>query len=234
MIFWNISFYITAILAVLLAIFLVFRGYGKNRYYHSKADDSLIHTKNEGGAKNYVYAIRNDTKTYIEKYIIRKSVYEKSLIVNYNKAYNSISYYVKVYNRKKVIQLIEVNDYDTSLISKIIMLSKDAKTVNIIIKEVNDTVINKNELMPMSRKNILLGSLFKTTLLFSSTYALRHLVATMFLTDKLRPFFYSSFNYILIAILFVLSLIFFSISYTSLKKKNKQNRNGGVVKYDFL
>lgn len=235
MTFWNITFYIAAIVSVFLILLLIFRKYAKTKYYHSFSEDILLHCKNEGGVKNYLYSVHSETKKYIEKYIFRKSVYEKSIVVNYNEQFSSISYFVKVFNnRNKVIQIIEVNDYNTKVVSKIIFLCKEAKKVNILIKEVNGLMINEFEVVPVPKRNITIFSFIISTLFFSVNYVIRHLVAYFILGNQFRPFLYNLNNYLIIGVSFIFAIIILIVTNSSLIKKNWKKRNGGAIQYEFL
>lgn len=235
MLFWNYAFYVAIALTVFSILYLTIRKYGKNRFYHSFIADDFIRLQREGGAKNYVYSTVSETKKYIEKYIFRKSAYEKSVVVNYNKKYDSISYFIKVFNRrKKVIDLIEINDTDTSLVSKIIYLQKEAKYINIIVKEVNGNPINHTELMPVAVKNIRFFAFFKSLIFFCVLFIIRHVGAMLYLKERFRPFLTSTLNYIILGIIFIISLVMYFRTSRKVKKKNWKNRDGEAVSYEFF
>lgn len=232
---WTVTFWITVSTFVLLTMFLIIRRYCKNKYYHSFYDDELFKEEKNGNAKNYIYSPANETKEYILRYILRKSIYDKSIVLNYKEEYEYIEYYIKCFNKhKKVIQVVDVKETNTTTVSKIICLNRNTDRVNVFVKNVNHNVdINTSEIRPIPKKNIHLYSIAVSLNFFALIYALRHLILYLVLKSQFRPFLTNGWNYLTLLIILVSSVIMYILTFFSIRRRNFRNKNRGALRYEF-
>ena len=216
------------------AILSIFR-FRRNVHYIPFEMNTLIKTTDDLGVKNYIYATHGQTAEYIKKYIIRKSVNDDSFICNFIENYDEIQYYLIQYNkRRKPINVKLISEYYTNNSSKIIVLKKKCKYINVIIKRINDKDINNRVIMPLSVKNIRAYSLCAAVALFAGTFALSHYIIKLICGMYAKTFFYSAPNYIGIGVLAVVSILAYDISVANLRRKNSKTRNGGALEYEFF
>lgn len=231
----TILFIIALISFIFITLFLIFRNFCKNRYYHGYVDDDLLKDEPDGSANNLIFDVNSDTRKYIKRYIIRKSQYETSVICNYNESYNDIAYYITSFNSKhKPIGIVRVRENRTSTASRIIRVSKKTQYVNIWISEVNNTVLNTSELMPVPVKNLFLYSLFRSIAFFNLEYCFLFLVINYLLKNQARPFFYSFYFLILIGASLLFAIMMLIFGFLKRRKRNWKNKGRSIVSYEFI
>ena len=232
---WNTLLVLALVILVAdIAIMIIFR-FRRNVHYIAFSKDNLVKTTDDSGVKNYIYSTHGQTAEYIKRYVIRKSVNDDSVICNFNKNYDEIQYYVVQYSRKhKPINVKLVSEYNTNNSSKILVLKKRCKYVNIIIKRVNGVDINIRVIMPLSVKNMRLFSLCSSLLLFTSIFALRHFVTLLICGKYFKTFLNSAENLIGIGVLALISVGNYFFSVLNLRRKNSKIRSGGALEYEFF
>lgn len=235
MILWLVTFILAAVCFVSLTIYSIIRKLCENKYYHSFIDDELLKEEKVGNGINYIYATSNETQNYIPRYILRRTVYDRSIVLEYKEKYNTIEYFIKCFDKRgHVIEIKEVKEIKTANISKIINISKSTESVNVFIKSINGEIeINSSEIRPIPRTNIHIYSIVTTLKMFSLLYVFRLLIPYLLLGSEFRPFLTSMWNYISLAVIFVLSFILYIITFFSVRRRNWKNKNRGAVRYEF-
>lgn len=235
MVLWLVTFILAAVVYVALTVYSIIRKLCANKYYHSFIDDELYKEEKIGNGINYIYSTSNETQNYIPRYILRKTIYDKSVVLEYKGRYNSIEYFIKCFNKGgHIIEVKEVKETKTSNISKIINVPKNTDRVNIFIKRVNNDVeLNASEIRPISRTNIHIYSLVTTLKMFSLMYILRLAIFYIVLGTQFRPFLTSMWNYLSLLVIFVIALILYIFTFFTVRKRNWKNKNRGAVRYEF-
>ena len=95
-------------------LFLFIFKFRKNVYLAHFERDELFEESKDPDIKNYIYSTKGETRKYIKRYVIRKTKYDKFVICNYNRCFNSISYFVVALNNKlKPISILQVSEKNT-------------------------------------------------------------------------------------------------------------------------
>ena len=235
MLAWRISVYVAlAIFAISILILVIFR-FRKNLYYKTYVADDNFKTDKVGGTKNKYYLVVSDTKKYIKRYVIRKSVYENSFICNFNKPYSSITYFIVCYGYgRKVVEVIEVTENNTNNSSKIIALSNLCKTVNVVVKSVDGVELNTKVIKPLPLSKIRLFTIFSDLAIVSALYCVRHLALEIILGKYCKPYLDGIYNLIGIAAILLIGIIYYFMCIATMRKRNCKNRNGGALEYEFF
>ena len=140
---WEICLYAAIGLYIISSLVLMIGRFVKNRYYHEFHNDELIKTTKTANSLNKLYFTHGTTAQFIHKYVLCKTVNDKYVICNYAKSYRKIGYFVVCYNqRRKVIQVLRVEETFTTQASSVISVDRRAKYVNMVIGSVDDKVIN--------------------------------------------------------------------------------------------
>ena len=151
------------------------------------------------------------------------------------KNYKIISYYVVAYSKnKKVIDVVEVTEKPYGASSRVISVNRNASYVNIFVKNVDGLEINTNVIKPIPVRKIKYYTACTTVTIFSTLFAVRHLVILAMCGLHAKDFMYSDVNYIMLAITLVISLLYWLFATISLRKKNHLNRRGGSHEYEFF
>ena len=232
---WRISVIVAlGIFLICLFILGVFK-FRKNLYYKAFVQDDNFKTDKVGGTKNKYFLVLSDTKKYIKRYVIRKSVYENSFICNFNKQYKSITYYIVCYGfGRRVIEVIKVTEKNTNNSSKIIALKQACKNVNIVIRDVDGLLLNTNVIKPLPLKKIKLFALYSGIALMCGLYIVRHIALEIILGQYCKPYLDGIYNLISIVVILLISLAYYFMSVSTMKKRNCKNRNGGALEYEFF
>lgn len=232
---WDISAYSLAVVFVVSFLLLrVFR-FIKNRYLHSYHKDELISNTKTVNSHNKLYFTSGETLSYIKKYVISKTLYNKFLICNYNNNYKRISYWIYQYNsHKRVIDVMHCIELNTSSASKVIALKKRCKYVNILINSVDGDIINSNAIIPISRSRINWFAFLRFWEVFSFLYVIRHFAVKFICMNYDSGFFGNVFNWYLIGAAFITALLVSVFSSVKLHGRNKNAGSGGVLEYEFI
>ena len=235
MLAWRYSALIALAVFVLSLLILGLFKFRKNLYYKAYVQDDNFKTDKVGGTKNKFYLVVSDTKKYIKRYVIRKSVYENSFICNFNRPYKSITYYIVCYGLgKHVIEVIQVTEKNTNNSSKIIALSRACRNVNIIIRDVEGLELNTKVIKPLPIRKIKLYSIFSGLALLSGLYFVRHIILELILGKYCKPYLDGIYNLIGIAAILLIAILYYFMSVSTMRKRNCRNRNGGSLEYEFF
>jgi len=234
---WELLTLAAVVMLITTMVILLVSKFVKNRYYHEFHLDELIKTTKTSNSKNSLYFTSGETFRYIKKYVVSESEFDKFVIANYTDLYSKISFYVLCYkNKKRPFRVLEYTEYATLVNgSKLIVIPKNTKYVNIVIKSVEDTVVNKNVIMPLTRKRVNAYAAISALHVFSALFTLKHFISYIVCTYAMIPVFLNTLsNYLLIILIFIISILSFIIARTSNNKRNKKNqKEGGVIEYDF-
>ena len=233
---WDILFYISLAVFVLCAILMIIFGFIRNRYYHPFHDDELIKTTRTVNTVNKLYFTSGQTMRFIRKYVMCKSIVDKYIIVNYNKPYQSVTFFVLCYGLfKRPIKVFKYNEVNTGVSSQIIIVPRRTRKINIVVGSVNGQQINFNVIKPLSLNRIKMYSFFSSLLTLSGLLTARHLIAMLICGKRIITSFMNSYeNYLIMILSLVLSIVVFFVANRTYKKKNKNNMSRGAVEYEFL
>lgn len=233
---WRLLCIISAALFVAVGVILLCLRLLKNVYYHSFEDDELIKEEQKSNSKNAIYFTSGETRKYIKKYVICKTLYDKFLVCNFTGNFRSISYYVVQYTkRRRVLDVLSVQEISTGDSSKVIALERNCARVNIVIGAVDGAVINTDVIRSLSVNKIRLSAFLKSIMLFTGLFVLRHVIAELIGGKEYVAVYMKNFmNYIAIAASFVFAFLGYFISVKCFRNKNVKGLSGGALEYDFL
>ena len=233
---WELVLYLSIVVFVLCQILLIIRKHIKNRYYHEFKQDELIKTTKTSNSINKLYFTHGVTMQFIRKYVLCKTPNDKYVIVNYAKPYKTIGYYVVCYNSKrKVIQVIKLEETYTTLASSVISVKNNTQYVNVVVGHVEDRVYNKNLIQPLKLNKIREYALIKSVSMFSLFMILRHAVGYIFASSfYFTQFLNSPYNILSIVIMAIICALTGIIRTLVLRKRNVKASKGGVIEYEFI
>ena len=233
---WTLIFILSLILFIFSTAIMVICGFIRNRFYHAYHQDELIKSSKTINTVNKLYFTSGETTRFIKKYVVCKSVVDKYVIVNYNKEFENVSFFVLCYGLlKRPFKVFKYKETNTGVSSQLIIIPKRTKEVNIVICSANDQVINFNVIKPLSLARIKLYALFMGLFTFSGLLTLRHIIASLICGKQIvTSFMNSTENYLIMFLSFLLGVVVFFVTNFSFKKKNKKNLSGGAVEYEFL
>ena len=234
---WDLIFYVSTIVFFISLFFVVVVRFAKNVYFHVFQEDELFKKeKNElRAAKNYIYATSDNTRKYIKKYAICKSGRDKYVVCNYTEQFHFITFYVIGYTRRKrVVEVLEIHDFDTALSSKVICLNKRTKMVNIVVGKVDGTVINSNVIKPIPKFKLGLHALFTSLCVVSGLLSLRQMLIVNLARFATKSYYDSIYNDIGLIVLGVLFVLIYFFTFEFINIRNNKNRNGGSLDYEFF
>ena len=231
--FWDIFFYISIGLAVLMIILLVIFRPQKNVFLHSYHEDILFKEYKESGVKNRIFSTFGEINNYIKRYAVRKSTFDTSVVCNYVEQYDVIQYFVLAYNfMKKPIGVKEVTERKNASSSKIISVPKRTKYVNLVVKSVNGIEINRTAVNPLPLAKIRIFALMVSLLAFNIFYILSRLTLMLVGFNYMRVYNKTYWNFFAFLGLILFAVLIYIFTVLRLRKKNSKNRNGGL-EYEF-
>jgi len=221
----------TLISAIVVKIIYKFK---KNIYYKGFVVDQKVKEIREGGSQNEYYLVSGPDGDIIPRYVIRNSVYENSIVLNYKKGYERIVYYIACFNEKKeVIDVLEVCEENTTDTSRVIIIKRKTKYVNVIIRDCDGVRYNQSYIVPLRTRNIWLNQLFNTLILFN-ILVLFNIVSTRIIAQEFSAFYFKSLlGLISLFANLIISAIYFFVGSLTLLNKNQKERAGGKVSYEF-
>ena len=234
MILFNLILVISCIMLLCGIIIKKILNYKHRKFYREFSLDFKFKEVRENGSNNSYYLVSSIDSNYIPRYVIRDSSYEKSIILNYNKSYKYISYYIALFNKdKKIIGLIKVYDKNTSTNSRILVLKNKTAYVNIIVNGCEDELVNPGYMVPKTLKQFMLEQLFSSISLFSFLYIVLYIATRIYLKDLTHTYFTSSMCTILMIGLLAITIIYLIVSAYLFNKASKANKLGEKVYYEF-
>lgn len=231
--FWDIFFYISIGLAVLMIILLIIFRPQKNVFLHSYHEDILFKEYKESGVKNRIFSTFGEINNYIKRYALRKSTFDSSVVCNYVEQYDVIKYFVVAYNfMKKPIGVREVTERKNASSSKIISVPKRTRYVNLIVKSVNGVEINRTAVKPLPLAKIRIFGLMVSLLAFNIFYILSRVTLMLVGYNYMRVYNKTYWNFFAFLGLILFAVLIYVFTVLRLRKKNSKNRNGGL-EYEF-
>ena len=234
---WENLFIGSSVLFVISLGLLIWFRFLKNVYFHVYQPDELFKTENNElrNAKNYIYSTSDYTRKYIKKYALCKNGRDRYIVCNFTEPFHSITYYVIGYtSRRRVTEVLEIHDVNTTLSSKVICLNKNTKLVNIVVGSVDGTLINAHVIKPIPKNNIRLYSLLMSVCTVSGLFSVRHILLEIIAKFSSKFYYDSFYNHIGLIVLGILFVFIYIITYTSINKRNSKNRVGGSLEYEFF
>lgn len=228
---------ITLLLLILLIVSFIVRRIliKKNtRYIKGFDPDTLVKEKREFSTNNMYYARHGADTNVINRYVIRHSSYDKSLIVNYTKNFKHVMFFVAEFNKsKKLVKVLKVVEENTSQISKIFLLDKNCEYVNIVVRECDLVLYNPSYIVPRKKGEVIGEELFLGFEVFSIFMIIRQMIGEIMLKDSFKYYFNSYFGLITFLIALLISLIVILITISNKIHKIKKDTLGGKVVYEF-
>ncbi len=234
---WNILFIISCVLFVITLGLMIGFKFLKNVYFHVYQEDELFKAESNElrKAKNYIYSTSTHTRNYIRKYALCKSGRDRYIVCNYNEPYHSITYYVIGYTKnKRVTEVLEIHEVNTTLSSKVITLDKNTSYVNVVVATVEGVVINSNVIKPIPKSKIRIHSLLLSVCSVCGLFSIRHIILLIFSSYQVKYYYESVHNHIGLGIMGVLFILIYLLSFEITNKKNIKNRVGGSLEYEFF
>ena len=232
---WRILSLVSAVLFVAGVIVLFCTRLLKNKFYHEFHEDECLKTVKTSNSKNSIYLTTGETAKFVKKYVVCKTVYEKYLVCNFTKKFEEISFFVVQFNkRKRVMCVFKVTQRGTEDASRVIVLSKKCRYVNIIISKADGRDINLNVIRPLSMSRVRIHAAVKGFMLFLSLFVMRHAILELFGGIYTLQYLESFLNYAAIGGSFLLSVIYYFIDVLCFRRKNLNQLNGGALEYEFV
>ena len=232
---WRVLCVISAGIFLAGLLIMLFARLLKNKYYHVYTADELVVKNKKTNGKNSVYFTSGETKNYISKYAVCKTEFDKYLVCKFAKKFSYIKYFVLEYSAHgRVVRVQQIDEYDTSLNSKIITLHRRCANVNVVVGKADDLEINTDVIRPFSMKRIRLYALIKSFTFFAFLFAVRHVLLEILCKELLGLYLYDMLNYISIAVCFVFALLSYAVTALCFRRKNAKALNGGAVEYEFV
>ena len=234
---WKNLFTVSSVLFVIsLALIVVFK-FLKNVYFHEYHEDELFKKESNDlrRMKNYIYSPASHTRQYIKKYALCKSGRDRYIVCNFVEPYHFITYYVIGYTkRKRVTEVLEIHEVNTTLSSKVICLNKRTRYVNIVVARVDGVVINSNVIKPIPKSKIRLHSLLASICCICGLYSFRHILLLIIARNGAKYYYESVYNYIGLIAMAIIFILVYCISFGVINKRNAKNRKGGALEYEFF
>lgn len=234
-IIWRLLCLISMVLFAACVIALFCARLTKNRYYHSFQQDELFKTQKTVNSLNSIYFTSGETRKYIKKYVLCKTLYDKYLVCNYGRRFGSISYFIVQYSKfRRVLSVLSIEETNTGNASKVIALHSHCAYVNVVIGSVDGAQINSRVIRPLSVNKIRLYCFLKSCAYFMALFVVRHLIIEIFGGNYITQYLRDPLNYFAVAGSFVLAILDYFISVLCFRRKNVKSLNGGVLEYEFL
>lgn len=232
---WRILSAVSAGVCVIGLILLLVLRLLKNGYYHQFVADEMYKKVKAANSVNTIYFTSGETKNFIKKYAVCKTVYDKYLVCNYAARYGEISYFVILYSHmKRVIGVLNVKHRDTGDSSNVISLKRNCAFVNVVIGSADGVTVNSEVIRPLPMSRVRLNSAIKSLVLFTFLFAVRHAAVELFGGIYTKQFLDNVANYGIIAASFVLAVLSYFISALCFRKRNAKILNGGFLEYEFV
>ncbi len=234
MLIWRILSILAFVLAIACIFLKRFVSHKNTKYFKGYEADNLIRTKREYATNNSYYAKTGTDKNVVTRYVIKKSSYETSVILNYAKAYQHVVLFIACFNKDyKVIDVLKVVESNTSEISKIFVLPKHTEYINVIVKECENVAYNGDYIRPKKFSNILFEQSFNAIQLFCLLFIVRNIGAEVLLPDSFIYYRRDFISTIVLLSMVLVSLLFLFITTLLKKHKMDKQRLGGGVVHEF-
>ena len=234
--FWNTMGILSIILFVGLLIIILVRKDLKDRLFHTYTKDEVVKITKDPSSTNTLYFTSGETSKFIKKYVVCKTRSDRYVLCNYSNEYDRILFYVVCYSsKKKVVGILRYTERKTTKTSRIIVLPKKTRLVNVVIGRVDDRLINKHITKPLLRKNACIHSLLVALATFTGLFGLNYVLANLLLTSLyIKNYFNGDLNLIFNLISVGLSIVVYVLNLVTLISKSKKSLSGGALEYEFI
>lgn len=207
----------------------------KNCYSYNMTEDDLFKSFKDDYGYNRIYSTSGETRNYINKYVLRVNHSTKTLICNYTKYFEEISFFIVCMGNKKPIKIYKINEKNTKTkTSKIFLLPPKTKRVNVVISEVDGMSFNDKIVAPIPKSNCRLYAWLSSLSLLSLMYIIRQLIVEIFLNGFQEVFYDEIYNYITLLIIFGMFVLNLITTASGLRKRNWKTKVGGSLEYEFF
>lgn len=232
---WRILFIVSIVLLIGLIVLKCVLRLLKNKYYHQFHNNELIKDTKTANSHNYLYFTNGETRHYIKKYVVCKTAFDKYVICNFTKKFETIAYFVIQYSKnKKVISVMKIVETNTSESSRVISLKKNCKYVNVVIGTANDYVINENIIRPLALRRIRLHTFLRCSIIYLILFIIRHLIIEVLGGLQIKLYLTNLFNYLAVFGTALLMLLSYFITVKCLRRRNVKSLTGGALEYEFI
>ena len=232
---YRILFVFAIIAFVAITILLVIIKPLKNCFAYNMTKDDLFKSNKDDFGFNFIYSTSGETRKFINKYVIRVNHSTKTLICNYTRYFENISFYVVCMNKRKPIKIFRVEEKNTKTkTSMIFLLPPKTNTVNVVIKSVDNVSYNDRIVSPISKSKCRFYTFFSALNLLSIMYIIRHLIVEILGDGYQQVFFDNAFNYISLIAMFIIFIVYILITSVGLRRRNWKTKIGGSLEYEFF
>lgn len=230
MVLWRI---LAIMMIILFIASIVLRKIFERKHTHfikGYDKDTLVKKKREAGFENSYYARHGADIDLINRYVLRVSSYERSLIVNYVKPVKHIVFFVAQFDKyHKLIDVLKITEENTTTISKIYLLNKKCSEVNIVVRECDTILYSDCYVRPKRKGEVYLEEGLLSLSIFSLLFTIRHFICEIILKSSARIYFESTFGLITVAIFLGVALLYLFISVAHKMHKIRKETLGGKI-----
>lgn len=229
-----------ALLFIIVVLILFFSGILRNRYYRPFKNDELIKQTKTTNSLNKLYFTNGETQTYIRRYVVCKTLYDKYLVCNFVRQFKQISYFVVQYSKlRRVINVSRVCEANTGTSSRVISLGKRCEYVNVIISTADNTVVNSNFIRPVSTTRANMYAFLCSLVIFLSLFVLRHVLVVLISNSQkdvelAAIYFNSMYGYLSLGLALLSAIISYIVTAVCLRRRNISRMTGGALEYEFV
>ena len=232
---YRLLFILAIVAFIVINIVLMIARPLKTHYSYNITKDDLLKSHKDEFGFNYIYSTSGETRQFINKYVVRVNHSTKTLICNYTKFFQNISYYIVCMRKGKPFKVLRVNEKNTKTkTSMIFLLPPQTKTVNVVICEADGVSYNDKVIAPIPRSNCRLYTLLSGINLLSVMYIIRHLIIEIYGTGYQEIFIEDAFNIITLGLMFAIFIVYLITTSRGLRKRNWKTKVGGTLEYEFF
>ena len=215
---------------------MLIRGDLKDRLFHTYHEDEIVKITKDPNSTNTLCFTSGEASKFVKKYVICKTNSDRYVLCNYSQEFKKILLYVVCYSkRKKVVGILRYTERQTTKTSRIIVLPRRTRYINIVIGRVDDRLINKHIAKPLLRKQATMHSLLVGLATLTGLFAVNYILANIFAGPMhIKNYLNSDLNLIFNIIMIVLSLLVYILNLMTLLSKSKKSLSGGALEYEFI
>ena len=223
MLLWEILAVFAIILSILCYVFRKILILKDMKCIKSYVGDNLVTTKREYGSENSYYSKSGEDKDIVCRYVIRKTNYETSVILNYTSEFKNVELYITCFNKKgKIIDILKIKETNTSINSKIYVLNKQTEYINVVVKNCNDVDYNLHYIRPEKMINLLGEQALTAVSIFCLLFASTIIGSVFVIPDTYMYYVTSDISHITFLAMLLISIIILIVTTISRKAKSKK------------
>lgn len=232
---YRILFIFAIIAFIAISVLLIVMKPLKNHFSYRITKDDLFKSHKDDYGYNYIYSTSGETRNFINKYVIRVNHSTKTLICNYTKYFDDITFYIVCMKNNKPFKVLKVNEKNTKTkTSMIFLLPHQTKTVNVVVCDADGVSFNDKVIAPIPKTTCRLYTLLSSINLLSIMYIIRHLIVEIFAGGYAEAFFDSVFNVISLGVMLIIFVVYLITTSAGLRKRNWRTKVGGSLEYEFF